>query len=90
MGISLTYGNMPTWAEFSAAFETNIGVGSVYNVQNTKFDLPVIASGDYDAGTLYAELLLLVAEWQSGDGEREEECGNMAAGILETLGFEWI
>ena len=40
----------------------------------------------YDADDLYDGLRELTAKWEDGD----EAAGDLASGILLTLGFEWI
>ncbi len=79
---SMTYGILPSRADFDAAFERECPDGT-YSIRNDKGG----ADGDYTASKLWA-LVKESAELLNDDGD--EEAGDFASAVLSTLGFEWI
>lgn len=78
---SMTYGKLPSQAEFDAAFDDKVD-GCKYRIRNDK------RVGDWDAtqGELWAEVYKATREWEEGD----DAAGDWASCVLYTLGFEWI
>jgi hypothetical protein len=79
---SMTYGVMPSWTEFEAAFDREVP-GGTYRIRNDKGG----ADGDYTARKLYE---LVKAQARDHELGLDDEAGDFASAVLETLGFEWI
>ena len=79
---SMTYGNLPSKIEFEFAFDWECQ-GSKYVISNHR----VLGHREYSGPELWELLVELVNAWNY---EGDEEAGELASSILETLGFEWI
>lgn len=88
---SMTFGVMPGFGAFEAAFDARVPTG-IYEIRNS----PEGVDGDYTAEDLYG----CVERWSRGTllfhepgeltEEEEEEMMTLASVVMETLGFEWI
>ena len=75
----MSYGVMPTRAEFKKAFEEEVPDG-VYEIRRDS----IVGDDDFDEPALWKLLQKLHRK------SHNEEHGSLASVILETLGFEWI
>jgi hypothetical protein len=83
---SMTYGTMPHYDEYQQAFERECVTGT-YGIRNCK-ELETLYIGgnlDLDIDELWCFLESCCDGWQDN-----HEMGDVASGILSTLGFEWI
>lgn len=83
---SMSYGQLPTRAEFKKAF--NEEIDGRYRIRDRRL-------GDSEHRLTEAQLWKLLAELRNVHrfGRNEdvsEEAGSLASDILGTLGFEWI
>lgn len=89
---SMTYGTMPTKKAFKSAFSRSMGSADhLYEIRAGLSGIKPLrmSYGDtksFDCDELYTAVKGLVAKWNRGN----EEAGEWASSILETLGFEWI
>ena len=81
---SMTYGVVPTPAEFFTAFYREVPDG-VYRIRSGAMRTLDI-EGDYSERGLFKLVTRLTRKWEQGN----EEAGDWASSILSTLGFEWI
>jgi hypothetical protein len=89
--ISLTYGVLPRYEDFEAAFEEDLGSDTYsYELKGTDADVAeevgIPEEGEFRPRQLYAVLVKLTDAFQDG----YDEAGDVASGILTTLGIEWI
>jgi len=83
----LTFGKIPAWKEFEAAFDDRVE-GNGYNIKLSSSDSKAaegtsIGDGRLKAPALYKGIKELIAK---GD----EDADDLASSILYTLGFEWV
>lgn len=78
---SSTYGVLPPYDEFLAAFEDEVESGT-YAISNDKGG----RDGDYSAPQLWKLIETEMERFELGD----EEAGDFVSAVLDTLGFEWI
>jgi len=80
---SYTYGNLPTYDDFAAAFEADQDIGPTYRIRND----PYFGSDDLTCTELYEQLERARDDWEENG---EDAAGDFASAILQTLGFEWV
>lgn len=78
---SMTYGRLPSQAEFNKAYDENLE-GGKYRFGNDAR----MGNAKLDASQLWKELKKATTEWEDGD----DEAGEWASSVLITLGFEWV
>lgn len=78
---SMTFGEIPSFDEFHAAFNAEVE-GLCYTIRSGLTALPMDADGDHNVSQLYD----LVKRLSEGDDESQ----SLASSIMGTLGFEWI
>lgn len=90
---AMTYGVLPEIEEFEDAFaEKQLDEGGYsYDLRGEDADAAEAAgidtqASDLDAHALYEVIEKLTAAWEEGN----DAAGDLAAGFLSTLGFEWI
>lgn len=85
---SMSFGVMPTQAEFKKAFVDDLGAGGVYRIRAGGSDDTLMheIDGDYTADELFALVRKLKRRWDAGD----DVAGSIASDILYTLGIEWV
>lgn len=93
--MTLTYGILPTFAAFAAAFEAACPEGVYHVTLNTRdSDLVewVSAPGgsEWTAEETWETLARLTNCWAEGDPYAADYAGDFASAILTTLGFEWV
>lgn len=90
---SMTFGVMPTEAEFLSAFRAIVGTGT-YAIVSRGTDAEVMPSGNYDAEELFALVCRLSDISNRDNGETTDDyaelAGACASAILSTLRFEWV
>lgn len=83
----MTYGTMPSWEAFDAAFDRELGANkydiSLGREDSAAADGTSIGDGEYSARELYKGLKELVATGR-------DDALDLASSILSTLGFEWV
>lgn len=87
---SMTYGTMPTFEEFEAAFDEKC-VGFGYHVTLGRTDSVAVegyklGDGYWKAQELYDACKQIVDEWS----EETEAAMSLVSSIMETLLFEWV
>lgn len=81
----MTYGTIPPFVDFEKAFEkATKSHGYSFSIRNSRFDL--VPDGDYNDTELYDLLHKLVEEY----GEGNDEAGDWASNIIQSVGFEWV
>ena len=89
---SMTYGTLPSKAVFSKAWADEMGEDEDYNYSlkgsdaETARKVGVPVSGSFGEDKLYSILKKLIDAFDDG----EDAAGDIASGIMQTLGFEWI
>ena len=83
---SMTYGTVPAFEAFSEAFHQECPHGSYRITHGLSQPSYAPDAGEYDDVALYQEIERLTRRWEAGN----EDAGNWASSILETLGFEWV
>lgn len=78
---SMTYGNLPSKAEFEKAFDKEVPSGKYRFGNDERFGNDSVTSNE-----LYKELETAVEEYEDGD----DAAGDWASAVLSTLGFEWV
>lgn len=92
---SMTYGTMPTRTEWNKAFDEECPDGW-YHIQCGRSDSDaleefILGDGEWNAEGLYKACLEVITASQSHEDTRDAERAlNFVAGIMETLGFEWV
>jgi len=87
---SMTFGEMPDFEEFKAAFEKEVP-GATYSIEAGPVAKGKIkeVEGEYDVKALYDLVGKLKDDWEE-DEEGEDSGARIAGDIMGTLGFEWI
>lgn len=89
---TLTYGKMPGFREFNHAFDDLTEDNDfVYTIKLGRTDAKAaegtyITDGQLKTAELYEGVQQLIKKWKKGN----EAAGDLASGILITLGFEWV
>lgn len=96
---TLTYGTMPDFEEFEAAFDrATEGIGKYFYALKGRdaetawnADIPVRAGIELQARTMYGYIEKLIDVWENEDDEDEAAmAGDLASSFLTSLGFEWV
>jgi len=83
----MTYGTLPDYDTcFRVQFDHILGRLEYYNIVAKGSMKKFVESGDYSPPELFKVVKQLVKQWQQG----EDEAGDIASSILETLGIEWV
>jgi len=98
---SMTYGTMPTFEEFEAAFDAECPRGT-YSIRLGASDSRTVdgfrlGDGEWRAKELYeacCEIAAFDAEDNNGEyrgsWEQKDAALDLVASIMDTLGFEWV
>jgi hypothetical protein len=89
--VTLSHGIMPSFEEFSKAFDRECPRG-VYGITPGMGHDPVMeaAAGDHTARELYDMCERLADEWGDEDVSIDDSGAMLASAIMSTLGFEWV
>ena len=79
-----TYGDLPSYPEIKELFKKHVD-GPYYRIQSS-FRGDTTYSGSYNDFALFRLLVKLKVKAENGD----EEAGQIASDILQTLGAEWV
>lgn len=94
MRATMTWGTLPSPEDFEDAFSEICGEGGDYSIREgaAAGTLPEgVCSGDYNSAQVWEMLEWLTADANlGGDHDPGGRKGDLASGILGTLGFEWV
>lgn len=89
---SMTYGEVPPYGDFLKRFSKESGDDYAMHLKGSDLraadGTPFAQDGRqlYDSKETYIGVVQLVEKWEKGD----EAAGDLASGILSTLGYEWV
>jgi hypothetical protein len=104
--ILLTYGNMPTFEQFTRRFARETRPDNVYHITLSTSDARALAEtpgcpdgfeltdGAFSVSYLWSALNEIVDHWRTDTmdeaGPYQDQRVDIVSSILSTLGFEWI
>jgi hypothetical protein len=82
----LTYGKLPSFQDFSDAFDKHC-LGGFFRIRGMKLLDAIYPNGNVD---LNKETLWGMLEQCARDWTDNHELGDFASGVLTVLGFNWV
>lgn len=84
---TLTYGTLPSRAEFETAFYRQGLVGNLFPFSND----PRVGTCELTCSELWGELVKAHYNWMHCElGRHRERAGRWCSDVLGILGFEWV